>query len=226
MNENGAAIELLKERLSEADPDDEQPLIEAGNRFLDLLDHYVPTAENPSTLDWADRATFTNYSLPREWLDGSLYERLNNVSTVTAVERDGFKLVFTGDLMESGLEKLMEDPQAVDLIADADVLVAPHHGRQSGFHGPFVGTVNPDVVVFSDKGETAVDHGAQSQYIHYTSGVNVYNETTDEWESNREVLTTRADGRLLIKANSATSWRVQKRPISEADRQQKRARTR
>lgn len=226
LNVNSTAIELLDERLDEADPETEQPLIEAGERFFALRDHYRPTTEDPSGPDWADRATFTNYSLPCAKLEGSLYEQLNNASVVTAVERGGYKIVFTGDMMERGLETLMDDSTAVTLVSDANVLVAPHHGRQSGFYGPFVEAVDPDVVIFSDKGGHAVGHGAQRQYREYTSGVNVYNETTGEWDSDRHVLTTRKDGRLLIQANSSTSWQFRKRPISEADRQQTRAQAR
>lgn len=224
LSRNSAATDLLRQRLNEADPDEDEPLIEAGNYYLELLKRYVVTpSEDPSSPEWADRATFTNYCLPTDSLEGDLYDQLNNSSIVTAVEREGFKLVTAGDMMESGLEDLMKNPDAVKLVENANVLIAPHHGRKSGFYGEFVAAVDPDVVVFSDKGGQAVDHGAQSQYDYYTTGVDVFNETSGEWERDKSILTTREDGRIRIQANTGSSWRIRKRPVSTADRKAMRA---
>lgn len=218
INVNLDGEDTLRERLNQADPDNDERLIEDGDYYFNLREHYVPsTDEDPSDPSWADRATFTNMSLDTDEVSGPLYDRLNNLSTVTAIERDGFKMILTGDMMEDGLKTFMEKDSFVDLVSHAHLLVAPHHGRESGYYDEFVEAVNPEAVIFSDRGKDGVDYSDRDRYANHTTGIDVENEKTGKKDENRDVLTTRKDGRISVKANTATSWKVTKRPISKAD---------
>jgi competence protein ComEC len=82
-----------------------------------------------------------------------------------------------------------------DAVKDAWVLVAPHHGRESGYYEDFVNLVNPYITVISDtnKGETS----AVSKYYLKSKGYKVNNKLTGEKED-RYCLTTRKDGNIEV----------------------------
>ena len=81
-------------------------------------------------------------------------------------------------------------------IADAYVLVAPHHGRESGYYDEFVAKVRPYLTIISDtsKGTTSVTE----KYDAYTKGYSVYNCSTRRNED-RKCVTTRKDGNISVK---------------------------
>ena len=63
---------------------------------------------------------------------------LNNHSVVTVLEYSGVKILIPGDNEPPSWEELLKRPDFVAAIAGTHVLVAPHHGRESGFHSPVV----------------------------------------------------------------------------------------
>ena len=96
--------------------------------------------------------------------------------------------------MES-LEILMEKENFKKAIANAYVLVAPHHGRDSGFYDKFVDMVEPYITIISDtaKSETSVTE----KYEAKTKGCKVINQSSGKTEE-RKCLTTRNDGNIKV----------------------------
>lgn len=127
----------------------------------------------------------------------------NSYSNVTIVSYAGFKIIITGDNPASILrDMLQQNTQFQESIKNADILVAPHHGRDGEFCEEFVSTVNPRVTVFSD-GTKKYQSQAYSaaRYANKTRGVN--------WAGNqRFVFTTRADGTITFTINSDGKWSI------------------
>lgn len=127
---------------------------------------------------------------------------LNFFSCVLVLRYDDFKIVLTGDNPASKLEEMLEYINFRQAIADATVLLAPHHGRVNGFCENFVKTVNPRLTIFSDK---PIQHKTQEyatqKYYNLTRGVT--------WEGTpRKVFTTRNDGTITFTFNIDGSWNI------------------
>lgn len=80
-------------------------------------------------------------------------------------------------------------------IKDADILLAPHHGRESGFNIDFVNQVNPKLTVVSDG--RFCETSANARYSAKSSGWTVHKKSGQS--EIRKCLTTNSDGEVLIK---------------------------
>lgn len=117
---------------------------------------------------------------------------LNTFSSLIIVEYGNFKFVLTGDNPKNQL-KYMVDTDYMNiktLIANATVLLAPHHGRTGEFCKDFFDCVNPILTVISDK---SIEHTTQeeSSSIYKGRGTNLNGR-------DRYVLTTRNDGDIAF----------------------------
>lgn len=130
---------------------------------------------------------------------------INSHSCVMVLEYSGFKVVLTGDNPSAKLvEMLQQQSLFKQTIANATVLLAPHHGRDSDYCDEFVKAVNPRLTVFSDKPiqhETQT-HSAQKYYTH-TRGV--------QWNgADHYILTTRSDGTITFVFKEDGNWSINK----------------
>ncbi|MBQ6705725.1 MAG: hypothetical protein IJN19_06965 [Opitutales bacterium] len=117
------------------------------------------------------------------------HSNFNNFSIVTIFTLSGVKVVVCGDNETASLEILMKQSDFKDAVRNADVLVAPHHGRESAYHPEFVELVNPRITVISDTKNTE------------TSASNKYSEKSRGWKvggEDRSCLTTRKDGDIEV----------------------------
>ena len=128
---------------------------------------------------------------------------INNYSSVVVLDYVGFKLVLTGDNPSKKLREQLQNREFASAISDADVLLAPHHGRSGEYCDDFVQKVNPRITVISDD---CIQRGTQIDssgfYGNVTRGVN--------WCGNfRKVFTTRNDGTVTITINGdGSSWSI------------------
>ena len=117
-------------------------------------------------------------------------DNVNNHSVVTVMTYAGVKFLMPGDNEPPSWIELLKDGKFVEAIRDTHVLVAPHHGRESGFHGPLFKLIRPLVTIISD-----------GRFVD-TSATNLYSERTEGWQVNRrngrsafrKCVTTRKDG--------------------------------
>lgn len=206
---NSATTPLLEANIDE---EDDETYLNIATSYQEFLTRFTePSSIDPTSGDWAQGATFTTFCLNAENVSGSRYKNMNNLSVMTVVKRAGFKLVTAGDILKSGLETMMEDSEVREAVADADVLIAPHHGRESSYHSEFVDKVDPQITLISDKSDDGNNHDAYYQ----CSGTVVYNERNEE-PVKRNVLTTRQDGRLRVRANTSDDWAVSFYPRFES----------
>lgn len=120
----------------------------------------------------------------------------NNFSGIVVLKLGNAKIVVCGDNEKASFEVLMQRASFKEAVANAYVLVAPHHGRESGFHEDFVNMVNPYITIISDttKGSTSVTE----KYETRTKGYSIYNNSSRSNED-RKCLTTRKDGNISVK---------------------------
>lgn len=240
VNRPKKATSLVEEQLEEAREEGDDEYVEDAEYYLNVLDEYSgdpdPPPSDPAWVnesigsssalrtDGGDRGvTFHNYSTRDPTLGSDNFEKLNNLSKVTLINSFGFKVVFTGDLLPEGIDEIMDDTSAMNDIEDAHVLIAPHHGREGSYVEDFVDHINPELVVFSDKG--GVENTATDEYRSHATGYPVLDEESGDTET-RYVLTTRNDGRIRIQASNDETWEASTygRAYTEAKAQTRRYR--
>jgi beta-lactamase superfamily II metal-dependent hydrolase len=123
------------------------------------------------------------------------FEDENNLSLVVILRAHGLTICFPGDIEISGWKNLLRNPAFVQAIGEVNVLVASHHGRESGCSAQLFSRtgLNPAIVVISDSG---IEHATQQTVTWYATrarGIVLNGQT-------RRVLTTRSDGRVLLEA--------------------------
>ena len=121
---------------------------------------------------------------------------LNNHSLVVVVSYANLKMVIPGDNEAPSWKELLERPDFVSAVAGADVLLAPHHGRDAGFCAELFTTMGkPRLVVISDGrfGDTS----ATDRYGQQVSGWDVFDGSGHV--EKRKCVTTRCDGHITVK---------------------------
>lgn len=123
------------------------------------------------------------------------FKDTNNLSFATFVKYANFKMLFPGDLEKAGWTALLQRAEFRAELAGTDVLMASHHGRESGYCEDIFNYFTPSCVVISDK---PIVHKTQQMVPDYRkvvrqSGVQVRTTMKD-----RHVLTTRRDGWIVF----------------------------
>lgn len=120
---------------------------------------------------------------------------LNNHSIVTILEFLGLKVIIPGDNEKASLELLMQREDFKIASKNCDILIAPHHGRESAYLSEFVTHVNPRITIISDG--SVCDTSANAKYSANSRGWTVSSKTTLA-SSVRKLLTTNSDGEVYI----------------------------
>ena len=132
--------------------------------------------------------------VPTQYSTGNL----NNHSVVTSLEYSGVKVLIPGDNESASWEELLDRDDFVAAITGTHVLVAAHHGRESGFHSALFDHFTPTITLISD-GRT-VGTSATSWYTDVTKGWPV--RRRNGTEQDRKCVTTRKDGIIDVTINS------------------------
>ena len=78
--------------------------------------------------------------------DANESEDFNDCSYVILYRTGGFKIIFSGDSHDATWEYILENHHQE--VADCDVLIAPHHGRDSGRSWDFLDVLKPRLTLF------------------------------------------------------------------------------
>ena len=108
------------------------------------------------------------------------------------VDYQGVKILSPGDNEPPSWDELLANIAFREAIKDTHVLVAPHHGRESGFHPDLFNYISPLLTIISD-GRT-VDTSATRRYSTRTEGWNVLRRNGSS--EVRKCVTTRNDGMI------------------------------
>jgi beta-lactamase superfamily II metal-dependent hydrolase len=121
-------------------------------------------------------------------------DNLNNRSVVSVVSFAGGKLLLCGDNEPSSWLELLGRQRFRRAITGTDILLAPHHGRDSGFCPELFKLITPKLTVISDG--RFCDTSATGRYKAVSSGWTTrYRRGGSE---RRFCLTTRRDGDVTI----------------------------
>lgn len=123
------------------------------------------------------------------------HDNFNNHSLITVMEFAEIKIVIPGDNEACSYEELMKNGSFKEAIKNAYILVAPHHGRESGYNNEFVSMVNPSLTIVSDG--RFRDTSANARYSQKSTGWTVYKKSNGT-KSDRKCLTTNSDGEVTI----------------------------
>ena len=120
---------------------------------------------------------------------------INNHSGVIVFEYCGVKVVIPGDNEPPSWNALLKSQNFVNAVSSADVFLASHHGRQSGYHSELFNTIKPKLCVVSDG--RVQDTDATSRYSQHATGWSVHSKSSGD-SKKRNCLTTRTDGYVEI----------------------------
>ena len=129
------------------------------------------------------------------------HSNINNHSIVTVISYAKSKVVLPGDNDEESWQELLGRSSFKQAIEGTDILVAPHHGMQSGYCRDLFKYIRPKLVIISNGRFT--DRSCAERYSEVASGWNVRRRNGEIVE--RKCLTTENDGNIEI----AMGWTVE-----------------
>lgn len=118
----------------------------------------------------------------------------NHLSQIVFVEYGNSHICIAGDLEKPAWDLILQRQDVIANLQKTNVVVAPHHGRENGYHPDIFKYCSPECVIISDKElmHDTQDAMAQTYSNHVTGdGIQFGN-------GRRKVLTTRSDGHILI----------------------------
>ena len=120
---------------------------------------------------------------------------INNHSIVTVLSYANSKVIIAGDNEPPSWKELLKKEDFKDAIKNADILLAPHHGRDSGFYSELFEHFKPRLTIISDG--RFCDTSATDRYNKISTGWTVHHRNGEKEE--RHCVTTRNDGVILVK---------------------------
>lgn len=173
--------------------------------YVEKLDK-VYRGSNPEPVNWGFESNIT-FSIPIDTVKATPKLRSkvrNNSSIIRYIKYNNIKILFAGDLETAGWEWLAENNSHFSTLMrnGVDVLVAPHHGHDSGFpKALFNLTGNVKTIILSKDSEASKEGSdVYSGYSNYADGVN-YHNLSDNKSYTGKVLTTRSNGNVYILVN-------------------------
>ncbi len=162
--------------------------------LADMIGKFTGSATNVPDFGGMKLTTFHN-TYPNDFDDE------NNLSLVTILSWPNFKICFPGDMEKAGWKKLLERQNFRTAMSEINVLVASHHGRESGRCDELFSNtgLKPNLIVVSDGDIQFKSQETINWYATKAIGCNHNGR-------NRSVLTTRSDGKIefQIGTNGAT----------------------
>ncbi len=129
----------------------------------------------------------------------------NNLSLAVFIRYGSFKMLFPGDLERPGWLNLLQNADFRAELANTDVLMASHHGRDSGYCEEIFKYFTPQVVVISDK---PIAHETQKTVPDYRKVITANGVKVRTTMKNRHVLTTRRDGYIIFEVDDKGTFTV------------------
>lgn len=120
---------------------------------------------------------------------------INNHSGVVVFSYSGSKVIIPGDNEPASWRVLKDRTDFQSSVSNADIFMASHHGRESGYFSELFELFSPSLCVISDS--RAQDTNASSRYSAHAKGWTVHKRDGGE-SKKRYCVTTRSDGYIDI----------------------------
>ena len=162
------------------------PISPAMNELLGMVDSYTG-AVAPHQLEPAGlQVWFFHNNYPS-------FTDTNNLSLLTFLDVGNVSFALGGDLERPGWLQLLQNSQVQGLLRRVDVLVASHHGRESGYCAEVFDYCKPRLIVMSDG---PIQHDTQLMAGTYAQHASGESFSTPSGQEVRKVVTTRSDGNI------------------------------
>lgn len=186
---NNIKKSLIDDQINNAKTDYDRSIF---RKYKEISEEYIHTV--PESKSYSNPINNGNIILKHFIPSKQTSEELNDYSIATYVSYKEHSILLMGDNTSKNIEELMEDEDFKSKIENIDVLLAPHHGRKSGYVPEFVEYLNPTITIISDKPEDN-DESAQNSYQYYSNGMYI---TKNGKKDFRQTLTTRNDGDITL----------------------------
>lgn len=165
------------------------PLSNDAQWYVGACDNYSIPTDTPfdSNMGGITVVTFCNHY--------PTFTDTNNLSLAVFVKYSNFKILFPGDLEKAGWQALLQRADFRAELVGTDILVASHHGRESGYCEDIFDYFTPSAVVISDK---PIEHETQRTVPDYRRVVRDQGVRVRTTMKDRHVLTTRRDGWIQL----------------------------
>lgn len=143
---------------------------------------------SPSNTSWGNGCTFHVF-----YNDDNKNLEVNDLSVAVFIRFGKQTILYGGDLQEKGWKELLKQKEFCEFLSKTTILIASHHGNDSGYCAEIFEHFTPDIIIFS--AGKYKDH-AISKYKNHTQGRMCRKQNGEE--ENRYVLTTRNDGHIQM----------------------------
>jgi len=178
--------EVYHNNLRDRDKPKFEKYLEISNRYSQSISDTNPVYLKPDNYGGLKIERFHPTGCPRD--------NFNNHSIVTIFTFADIKVIVPGDNEDESFQELLQKEAFIEAISGADILLAPHHGRLSGYYDDFVNLVYPRLTVVSDG--RFCDTSANPRYSSKSRGWTVYKNGI---ETQRKCLTTNSDGEIFVR---------------------------
>lgn len=184
-------LSLIEERIESSDDEYDKKVFE---KYLEINEDYnsdTSANENPryaSNNGGVEMDIFT----PKE----NDVKELNYYSLTTLIEYADSKILLMGDNTKKSINELLDTNTFLNKTKNIDILLTPHHGRESSYVSEFVTHLNPRLTIISDKKDDK-EQSAVDKYSNNSRGWKVFNSNNEK--TLRKCLTTRNDGNITVK---------------------------
>jgi beta-lactamase superfamily II metal-dependent hydrolase len=132
-------------------------------------------------------------------------DKTNDLSLVIVIEYCGFKIVFSGDMEETGWRRLLRHASLRSDLIGTNIFVASHHGRENGQCAELFTWLRPEIIVISDDEKKHQSQETSGWYAERCTGAIV----VDDPGQRRFVMTTRKDGSMRVDVFPNGAWILQ-----------------
>ena len=188
---------LYKKPIIENASDTDKPKIE---KYFEISERYNTPIPDDSPNSPKNPINWGGLEIKSYLPSACAQSNLNNHSVVMMFAFEGIRVLVPGDNEPPSWNELKEMGGFLNNTKDVDVLLAPHHGRESGFDNDTMKHFNPRLTVVSDG--AYCDSSATDRYTAISRGWAVYKQ--DGSSEKRFCLTTRNDGVVSISFGNST----------------------
>lgn len=182
---------LTEDEIRKANRTEDKVVID---KYIEIHNRYSVTVkkeDNPELAENNGGVTFHAFK------DASTSkDNINNHGLVMVIEYLSCKVLFPGDIEPAAWRSLLEKQEFISAITGVDILIASHHGRESGFCSDIFQYFTPKLTVISDG--RFVDTSATSRYSEKASGWTIHHRDNSKPNEKRKCITTRNDGHIDI----------------------------
>lgn len=164
------------------------------DKYLELNNDFTGSIsgnpeKDPTMSEWGKGANIVSFANDDSEMN------LNDLSRVLFIKYGSHVILCPGDIEKKGWINLLKKPAFVEELKNTTVLIASHHGRDSGFSNDIFQYFIPKIVLVSDGrfGDTS----ATDRYGSIMDEKMTINKPDDKREE-RKVLTTRNDGTIIV----------------------------